>query len=54
MAAPAERLLLVQETRSDIERSCRDELLHHPDPTVMLKLHLQLAIAEERYEDAER
>jgi bifunctional DNase/RNase len=54
MAAPVDKLLLAQETRSDIERSCRDELLHHPDPTVMLKLQMQVAVAEERYEDAER
>lgn len=36
----------------DIARSCREEILHYSDPTIMHKLHLQVAIAEERFEDA--
>ncbi|CAD7696991.1 unnamed protein product [Ostreobium quekettii] len=38
----------------DVVRSCREEMKHIKDPTVMLKLQLQMAIAEERYEDATR
>lgn len=37
---------------SEIVRSCREEILHYSDPTIMHKLQLQLAIAEERFEDA--
>ena len=39
-------------TTSEITRSCKDLLMHFPDPTVVDKLHLQLAIVEERYADA--
>jgi len=39
---------------SDITKSCREEILHYSDPTIMYKLQLQLAIAEERFEDATR
>lgn len=38
----------------DIVRSCREEILHYQDPTIMHKLQLQLAVAEERFEDAKR
>ncbi len=40
------------QTTSEIIRSCKDLLMHFPDPTVVDKLHLQLAIVEERYDDA--
>ncbi|DBB13918.1 TPA: hypothetical protein ACH3X3_000903 [Trebouxia sp. C0006] len=40
------------QTTSEITRSCKDLLMHFPDPTVVDKLHLQLAIVEERYADA--
>ena len=40
------------QTTSEIVRSCKDLLMHFPDPTVVDKLHLQLAIVEERYDDA--
>jgi bifunctional DNase/RNase len=40
------------QTTSEITRSCKDLLMHFPDPTVVDKLHLQLAIVEERYDDA--
>ena len=32
--------------------SCREEIMAYSDPTIMHKLQLQLAIAEERFEDA--
>ncbi|CAD7697322.1 unnamed protein product [Ostreobium quekettii] len=38
----------------EVIRSCREEMLHIEDPTVMVKLQLQMAVAEERYEDATR
>lgn len=34
--------------------ACREEILAYSDPTIMHKLHLQLAIAEERFEDAKQ
>lgn len=43
---------LEKESSNEVVRSCRDEVLHHKDPTVMLKLQLQMAIAEERYIEA--
>lgn len=41
-------------TAADVVQSCREEILHYTDPTIMHKLQLQLAIAEERFEDATR
>ena len=38
--------------QSELVRSCREELLHYEDPSLLLKLQLQLAVAEERFEDA--
>lgn len=38
----------------EIAASCRDEILQYADPTIMHKLQLQLAIAEERFEEASR
>lgn len=37
--------------RSEVEvvRSCREEISLHQDPTVMLKLRMQMAISEEKY-----
>ncbi|CAG9463664.1 unnamed protein product [Pedinophyceae sp. YPF-701] len=40
------------ETRTDIFQSVREEILHHADPTIMLKLEMQLAAAAEDYEKA--
>lgn len=40
------------QTSSEIIRSCKDLLMHFPDPTVVDKLHLQLAIVQERYDAA--
>lgn len=38
----------------EILKTCREELMHYNDPTIMHKLQLQLAIAEERFEDASK
>lgn len=53
MARPASEFQ-VKETVSEIERSCRADLAHFPDPTVQLQLALQLAITGERYSEASR
>lgn len=37
---------------SEVVQSCREEVLQHQDPTVMMKLQLQVAIADERYSEA--
>jgi len=39
---------------NEIIQSCREEILLYHDPTMMHKLQMQLAVAEERYEDAQR
>lgn len=53
MADPPEKFRLAQtQTSAEIVRSCKELLMHFPDPTVVDKLHLQLAILEERYDDA--
>ena len=39
---------------NEIIHSCREEILLYHDPTMMHKLQMQLAVAEERYEDAQR
>lgn len=49
---PEKHRLPISQTANEIARSCKDLLVHFPDPTVVDKLHLQLAIAEERYDDA--
>ncbi|PSC74915.1 DUF151 domain-containing [Micractinium conductrix] len=40
------------EQHAEVVRSCREEIMAYSDPTIMHKLQLQLAIAEERFEDA--
>eukprot|EP01025_Chloroclados_australasicus_P001305 TRINITY_DN10363_c1_g1_i10.p1 TRINITY_DN10363_c1_g1~~TRINITY_DN10363_c1_g1_i10.p1 ORF type:complete len:307 (-),score=30.69 TRINITY_DN10363_c1_g1_i10:551-1471(-) len=51
LVAAADRL---PETQSEISRSCREEILMYQDPTIMYNLQLQMAIEEERYEDASK
>lgn len=53
MARPATEFQ-VKETVPEIEKSCRADLAHFPDPTVQLQLRLQLAITAERYSEAAR
>lgn len=38
----------------EIIRSCKEEILHYSDPTIMHKVQLQVAIAEERFKDASK
>ena len=53
MASEPDRFKLpASQTATEIARSCKDLLVHFPDPTVVDKLHLQLAVVEERYDDA--
>ncbi|KAL3144978.1 hypothetical protein ABBQ32_003482 [Trebouxia sp. C0010 RCD-2024] len=53
MASEPEKFRLpASQTANEIARSCKDLLVHFPDPTVVDKLHLQLAVVEERYDDA--
>lgn len=40
------------ESSSDIVRTCREELLAYQDPTILFKLQMQVAAAEERYDVA--
>lgn len=47
-----QQMMMNDETASEIVNTCREEIMHYNDPTIMHKLHLQLAIAEERFEDA--
>lgn len=41
-----------QTAAQKIIQSCKEAILQYNDPTIMYKLQLQLAIAEERFEDA--
>ena len=54
MAAPPSAARTPPELQGDIVRTCRQEVNRHPDPTVLYKLQMGLAVAEERYEDARR
>ncbi|GAB4822363.1 hypothetical protein N2152v2_009409 [Parachlorella kessleri] len=40
------------ESHHQIVRSCKEEIVQYQDPTIMHKLNLQLAVAEERFDDA--
>lgn len=48
--SPEQREMLKK--ANEIIKSCREEILLYNDPTMIHKLHMQLAIAEERFEDA--
>lgn len=48
--SPEQREMLKQ--ANEIIRSCKEEILLYNDPTMIYKLQMQLAIAEERFEDA--
>lgn len=49
-ASAEEREMLKQ--ANEIIKSCKEEILLYNDPTMLHKLQMQLAIAEERFEDA--
>lgn len=42
----------LRESSAEVQRSCREELLQYSDPTVLFKVQLEVAVAEERYDDA--
>ena len=42
----------LERSEIDVVKACREEITMHNDPTVMLKLQMQMAIAEERYSHA--
>eukprot|EP00210_Caulerpa_lentillifera_P007666 g7317.t1 len=42
----------VRRTHGDVVKLCHDEIKLHQDPTVMLKLQMQMAIVQERYDEA--
>jgi hypothetical protein len=39
-------------SQQDIWRSCREAEMSYHDPTMLHKLHLEIAIAEDRFDDA--
>ena len=43
---------LKAESPVDIKRTCKDDILHYPDPTLHLQLDLQLAIANDDFTSA--
>jgi bifunctional DNase/RNase len=64
MAHPARQEIPGHESQSNVKfgqaetkeivETCKQEILQYNDPTIMYKLQLQVAIAEERFEDASK
>lgn len=52
MGGQAQKYEAVPESHAEIKRSCREARLSYHDPTIMHRLNLQVAIAEERFDDA--
>lgn len=52
MRSPARAIPRVPGASPQVSRSCREAIKSFADPTIMHKLQLQLAIAEDRFEDA--
>lgn len=52
MGSEATHFLEAPESEQEIRRSCRQVKQLYHDPTVVHRLNLQVAIAEERYDDA--
>jgi len=52
-AHPSEAYSTQSESAAEIVRSCREALASFEDPTVMFQLQKELAIQEQRYEDAQ-
>lgn len=52
MAQPPEHFEQREESHAEISRSCKEEMVRYQDPTVLYKLQLQVAAAEERFDDA--
>ena len=52
MGQPVVDMQLTPESPLDIKRSCKDDILYYPDPTLHLQLQLQLAIANDDFASA--
>ena len=52
MGRPVVEIQLKPESSVDIKRSCKEDILHYPDPTLHLQLQLQLAIANDDFTTA--
>ena len=52
MGSPAQQFAQSPESHQEIQRSCRKAKQSYHDPTIVHRLNLQVAIAEERYDDA--
>ena len=52
MAATVQQFKEAPESHQEIRRSCKAVKLSYHDPTVIHQLNLQVAIAEERFDDA--
>ena len=52
MASPISNYESRQEAPSEIEQMCREALRKYHDPTVVFKMNMQIAIEEDRFEDA--
>ena len=52
MASPMHSFERKSEAPSEIVKSCKDALKRYHDPTVVHKINLEIAIAENRFEDA--
>ena len=52
MGQPVMEPHLKPDSLLDIKRSCKDDILHYPDPTLHLQLQLQLAIANDDFKSA--
>ena len=52
MGQPVVEIQLKPESSVDIKRSCKEDILHYPDPTLHLQLQLQLAIANDDFTTA--
>ncbi|BDA46041.1 probable bifunctional nuclease 1 [Coccomyxa sp. Obi] len=52
MGSSAQQFAETPESHQEIQRSCRKAKQSYHDPTIVHRLNLQVAIAEERYDDA--
>lgn len=52
MGSPVRVYETAPESHAEIRRSCREAKLSYHDPTIVHSLNLQVAIAEERFDDA--
>ena len=52
MGATVQQFKEAPESHQEIRRSCKAVKLSYHDPTVIHQLNLQVAIAEERFDDA--